>query len=248
MIETISGQEKAPALYEEKRYRLLQSRLYHDWLFEQVLSRLPRDVMMLDNGCGVGLLFEKMTHGRVVGLDLSEAMLKRAKQRAPWIVRADCCHLPFLSEAFGAIVAKSLLHHLPEPRMALQEMHRVLKKGGEVVFLDTHYSPLSSIPRRLLQGRKSFSSDHKNFTKEELMRLINPFFEIEEVAPVGYVAYPLLGFPDLMNFLWPLPFKGAIARGLIKLDEALAQWPLFNGLAWGILIKAKKERPCLSRS
>lgn len=47
-------------------------------------------------------------------------------------VAADICRLPFPDSVFDAILADSVLEHLPNPRVAIEELHRVVKEDGVI--------------------------------------------------------------------------------------------------------------------
>jgi len=114
--------------------------------WKQELGRnLPGpSLTVLDVGCGtgaMGLLFAGMGH-RVTGLDLSEGMLAKAREKADAqkcsmeLRTGDAEHLPFDNESFDVVVNRHLVWTLPHPEIALEEWHRVLKKGGVVLIIE----------------------------------------------------------------------------------------------------------------
>lgn len=99
---------------------------------------------VLDIGCGtavMGLLFAEMGH-QVTGVDLSEAMIAKAREKAdaqnlPIELRTgDAEHLPFSNGSFDVVVNRHLVWTLPHPEIALKEWNRVLKKGGVVLIIE----------------------------------------------------------------------------------------------------------------
>lgn len=97
---------------------------------------------ILDIGVGTGFLsimLAEMGH-RVVGIDLSEEMMERAKKKAQDLgVEArfklgDAENLSFETGSFDAIVNRAVLWTLPNPEKALAEWKRVLKPGGRLCF------------------------------------------------------------------------------------------------------------------
>lgn len=56
-------------------------------------------------------------------------------------VKADICNLPFKDEEFDVVLCNHVLEHIPDDRKAMQEIFRILKKGGWAVLqipLDRH--------------------------------------------------------------------------------------------------------------
>ncbi|MPY93807.1 MAG: methyltransferase domain-containing protein [Acidimicrobiia bacterium] len=58
----------------------------------------------------------------------------------------DIHRLPFVPDAFQAIVAFNVFEHLPDPPQAAAELHRVLAPGGEVVIQTAFLQPLHADP------------------------------------------------------------------------------------------------------
>jgi SAM-dependent methyltransferase len=88
------------------------------------------------------------------GLDLSETMLLQAqmlmaKRQVPIdLVLADAAQLPLHAETFDIVLNYGAVNALSNPRLALEEMARVTKKGGLVLFLDEQlYEPASFMER-----------------------------------------------------------------------------------------------------
>lgn len=111
-------------------------------VLEKVLKR--EKLKILDVGTGTGflvLLLAEMGH-EVTGLDLTESMLERAKNRAresALSIRfelgdAEC--LPFEDESFDAVVCRWVLWTLPNQLKALKEWRRVTKRGGQILVAD----------------------------------------------------------------------------------------------------------------
>lgn len=124
-------------------------------LLRQALAAGQCDV--LDVGCGTGaiaLLLAEMGH-RVTGLDISEAMLEKAREKAtPLDLSAefkcgDAEELPFEDGTFDAVVGRHVLWTLPNPEKAVAEWERVLRPGGRVIIIDGNWGANRSLSRRI---------------------------------------------------------------------------------------------------
>lgn len=95
---------------------------------------------VLDLGCGNGaFLAEFAAPGaakRVVGLDLSAAMLGAAQRRAPGVtglVRADAAALPFRAGAADLVFMSHVLQQLPDLDACLADVARAVRSGGVLI-------------------------------------------------------------------------------------------------------------------
>jgi ubiquinone/menaquinone biosynthesis C-methylase UbiE len=106
---------------------------------------------VLDVACGTGvvarLAAERVgTTGKVVGLDLNQAMLTVARRLRPDIEwqQGDAARLPFSDGSFDVVLCQSALMFFPDPALALREMARVVTSDGTVAL--QVYSSLESQP------------------------------------------------------------------------------------------------------
>src|SRR5262249_11484428 len=80
---------------------------------------------------------------RICGVDISEPMLQKARERVAalamtnveglWVMDAE--HLAFPDESFDVVVAQYVVTTVPNPEATLDEFARVLKPGGEIVLV-----------------------------------------------------------------------------------------------------------------
>jgi SAM-dependent methyltransferase len=103
---------------------------------------------VLDIGCGAGFdLFVAARlagpAGRVSGVDLTEAMVFKARQNLAQagIVNADVLHvtseaLPFPNNTFDAVLSNGVINLSPAKDALLAEIFRVLKPGGRLAYAD----------------------------------------------------------------------------------------------------------------
>jgi SAM-dependent methyltransferase len=109
---------------------------YTPWLVE-LARRLPERASVLDVGCGCGVPVSRdlARHGhRVVGVDLSDVQIKRARHLVPDVqfVRADITQVQFADDTFDAVLAFYSVIHVPldrQPRL-FADIWRWLRPGG----------------------------------------------------------------------------------------------------------------------
>ncbi|MBI3394228.1 MAG: metalloregulator ArsR/SmtB family transcription factor [Spirochaetia bacterium] len=107
----------------------------------KIVSLLPDPPgLTVDVGCGTGelavILAEKTE--RLLCVDRSSTMLERAQERCPAAdVRIGAVeHLPLSDGEADTLICSMVLHHMPDPRAALQEAARVIRPGGVLILAD----------------------------------------------------------------------------------------------------------------
>ena len=139
-------------------------------LLTRVLGK--RALSILDVGCGTGeisLLLAEMGHA-VTGLDLSDRMLDRARQKAEslgyevTLKNGDAEQPPFPEGAFDVVINRHVLWTLPNPLAATQSWNRVLKPGGKAVIIDGMWNDgsLGTRMRRLVSNALVLLMEGKN--------------------------------------------------------------------------------------
>ena len=101
--------------------------------------RVPADARVLDIGCGSGwatrLLAEQAVGGRVTGIDISDGMIRLARESSLLFPNVDyqtasAEQLPFGDGEFTHAFSMESLYYYRNIPKALKEIHRVLKPGG----------------------------------------------------------------------------------------------------------------------
>ncbi len=115
--------------------------LDRSWRRATIRATVRPGASVLDACCGTGDLAREAVRagaGRVVGLDFSEAMLERARRKAPAaeFVAGDLLALPFADGEFDAAVVGFGVRNVESLERALSELRRVLEPGGRVGILE----------------------------------------------------------------------------------------------------------------
>jgi len=95
---------------------------------------------VLDACCGTGdlAIAALPVAGAVVGIDFSEAMLERARRKAPAVewVQGDVLELPFEDASFDAVTVGFGVRNVDDLERAIAELRRVLRTGGRLAILE----------------------------------------------------------------------------------------------------------------
>jgi ubiquinone/menaquinone biosynthesis C-methylase UbiE len=125
---------------EEHRYRT-------EWHIPEAAGfDQTKGLRVLEIGCGLGTDGARFARAGALytGVDLTEAAVSLARKRfelegLPGEFRvADAERLEFGDESFDLVYSHGVLHHTPDARAAVREVHRVLRPGGRAVVMLYH--------------------------------------------------------------------------------------------------------------
>ena len=119
-------------------------RHYEAPLFER-LGGSTQGLDVLEIGCGRGvgteIVIQRFGARHVLAFDLDPRMVNRAKRRLArftpdrvHLTVGDAAAIPAPDDAFDAVFDFGAIHHVPDWRAALSEIHRVLRPGGRLFF------------------------------------------------------------------------------------------------------------------
>lgn len=110
---------------------------------------------VLEVGVGTGInlsLYPK--NCEVTGIDFSGSMLEKARERAARkdirnvrLLQMDAADLKFAADSYDIVYAPYLISVVPDPVKVAQEMRRVCRPGGRIIFLNHFLSPNSLLSR-----------------------------------------------------------------------------------------------------
>jgi SAM-dependent methyltransferase len=204
LVDNRSYYDKFAETYEDRRhggYHLLI-----DDLESGLVERVAAGKEVLEVGCGTGLILQRTARvaARAVGVDLSEGMLERARDRDLEVYHASATELPFEDSSFDVTYSFKVLAHVPDLRRALSEMGRVTRPGGRVFAELYNKHSLRYLIRRLRGGEKVAEGLDDNqvyfrFDTPDAMRASLPP-DLELVAIHGVRL--LITIPSMVE--WPI--------------------------------------------
>jgi 2-polyprenyl-3-methyl-5-hydroxy-6-metoxy-1,4-benzoquinol methylase len=173
----------------------MPSRAYHERIWEAVpeglepadmrlrraflLERVDRSGRVLDVGCGEGLLAAELAQAgiSVVGIDVAEEPLRRARARDPSldlrIVPAEDTW-PLPDASFDVVWAGETIEHVADTAGWLREVRRVLRPAGSLLLSTPAHGRLATL--RLAVSGQAFDAhfdpraDHLRFFTRRTLR------------------------------------------------------------------------------
>lgn len=131
-------------------------------------------------------------------------------------VVANAARLPFPPSSCDSIACLALLEHVPDPERVVEEMHRVLKPGGEVQVVVPFCHPYHAYP-----------ADYSRFSKERLVNLFSNFKNVEIGIRTGPTTTMLTFLIYYLKLFLPVHGGSAPRRAFNRLIVGAAGWAMF---------------------
>ncbi len=158
------------------------------------LTALKEKDYFLDIGCGTGWAVRYASkiiteNGKAFGIDLSPKMIEKAKvnsvnNKNVFFLQADAEILPFEDNIFELVICTNSFHHYLDPLKVLNEVFRVLKKGGELYILDVTTD--NFLTMMIDKGFKKTEQEHvKYYSTQEFKNFFSR-------AKLNYIASKLI--------------------------------------------------------
>ncbi len=184
--------------------------------------------MILDIGCGTGVLGGVFDGPTIVGIDISPDMVRVARKRLHDVLIGDGSRLPFRDGSFDAAVFNAVIFLIPDGGNAIRESLRVVKDKGKVVgtYLVGLFENGKEVIERLgLRHRLPFPRDRveevvnefegicekitfsvtKEFVRDfySIPAMSNALFpKMEPEKRIELARQKLSDLPDEMDFVW----------------------------------------------
>jgi ubiquinone/menaquinone biosynthesis C-methylase UbiE len=197
------------------------------------LGSIKQPDKVLEIGCGTGIFTQKVyltTKANITAIDISEELLKQASAKIPEVNFKidDAMNLSFPDNNFDIVFGSSILHHLDYQKSS-EEIFRVLKPGGRLVFAE----PNMLNPQIFIQKNVPFikrwlgdSPDETAVVRWKMKKLLKQTgFKDVEIFPYDFLHPAVPGFCI------------SLASTIGKVIEKI---PLLKEVAGSVIIYAKK--------
>ena len=208
--------------------------------FFDYLKNNANNAEILDYGCGIGSFVEEVSKfgpKKIVGIDISEVSINKAVKRTKELkttvdfIVDNCEKTKFDNNSFDVVYGSGILHHL-QINKCLDEIHRVLKPNGSLVFIEPlGTNPIINFYRKLTPKSRS-EDEHPLMDKD--FKYIKSKFTNTEIKYYGLST--LIFFP-----FYKSPNNSSFFKFLTIFDQYLFKLKFFQWFAWSVLIRAKKS-------
>lgn len=216
-----------------------------------------RSKTILDAGCGTGIfstIFANNGAKKVTGIDISEGSLGTARSLTEnfkldntEFLREDMLKLPFSDGQFDIVWAWGTVHHTTDPLGAIEELMRVLKKGGSLflaVYKRTKVTWIHELIRNTLvrTPRKTWT-----FLSKILAFFLAPvvfIFKKREKSRKGEKLEELIldwYFVPIRHYYYPEEIRQFLETHGFKIEKELAHSGRFNSSS-NFIYKARKDK------
>ncbi len=157
----------------------------------------PKNVLDIATGTAdLAIITAKYTNAEIIGLDISDQMLKVAKEKITnknlksriKLINGDAENLSFNNETFDAITVGFGVRNFENLEKGLNEIYRVIKEGGYVAILEPSYP--EKFPLKQLF----------NFYFETLTPIIGNLIS-KDYKAYSYLSKSVKNFPSSNNFI-----------------------------------------------
>lgn len=228
-------------------------------VYDHFVDEAKAGMRVLDVGCGSGPnikmindLFPQAKDIEYYGVDISPRAIEAANEYKGKAGIENCLfelgdaeNLRYRDAEFDIVICTEVLEHLPHPRAALREIHRVLKNGGaSIITTPNRGNVLKRVAGRGIKDRIERDVERLDpyqlrdnryghisvLSSKELLAMSKDIgFEVEKVTKESLVFG--LPFFDRHQVLFAL---------LLIADSVLDRLPRSYKFSWGVVVKLRK--------
>lgn len=175
--------------------------------------RIDKGMKVLELGCGTGDMWKNKDGlinlcSQIILSDFSEGMVSTAKNNIGDFDNVeykviDIQEIPYEDETFDVVIANMMLYHVPDINKGLEQVRRVLKKGG--VFYCATYGEHGIIEylSKILSVYGVEDNINKNFTLQNGYEILNKTFSsVEKLEYVDSLA--VTNIDDMVEYIYSL--------------------------------------------
>jgi len=198
---------------------------YHKLLAIYYRFLVPEGVRILEVGCGHGDLIASLNPSFAVGIDFSEKMISRARQKHPGIefVQADAHDIP-IDGSFDVVILSDLVNDLYDVQTVLEELKRLCHPKTRIII--NFYNNLWRIPLALIKffGLGADLLEQNWFAPNDVLNLLT------------LAGYEVVNLRSKILFPLKFPFVSTL------FNRYLACLPVFKWFALANFVVARPER------
>ncbi len=197
---------------------------------------------LLDIGAGNGYVMARYARAGAdtFGVELTAQGIALCRRRfevesvRAFITQGDAEHLPFPSATFDAVTSMGVLHHLPHPERAIDEIHRVLKPGGALTIMLYHRN--SAMYRLRFPLLRLFTGKSLAQQVNEVDGAGNPKGLVYSRAQARAFVRRFSSIRTFASLLQPW----MVAPGFSRVAREAWLKPLASSLGWFLYVKARR--------
>lgn len=254
MIDKVIEQYKSHANLDirvELHRRYSKNKLgFNNWIFSNY--QITDEIKVLELGCGTGELWKNQLDvidkmEQLIVTDFSSDMVEKTKSvignrdNVEYKIM-DIQNISFENETFDIVIANMLLHHVDDIDKALDEVNRVLKKGGIFYCATFGENGVVDYLASLFKNEINQELENKTFTLQNGKTYLNRHFDT-----VGKLIYDdelqVTSIDDLVQYIQSL--KGISEIG--SLEEEIIRKRLESEFSNGMLIIPKEYGMFIAR-
>lgn len=144
---------------------------------EYILNEMKEFNLIVDVGCGIGEFEKYLSKLCIIGLDISEEMIREALNRSKnMFIIGDVNHLMFRESIIEAMFSVATLEFLENYYRAIKEIHKALKKNGKILVMILN--PKSDYFNEGIKDPQDYFRKIKISNLDEIRTPISKFFRI----------------------------------------------------------------------
>lgn len=198
-------------------------------------GRIRKSKKVLELGCGTGFFTSRLqrTGAKIAAIDISPYFIKKVKEsitaKNVTFYVGDVGYMNFKDNSYDCVAGNAILHHLTDLKFALQEIKRVLRKGGRFVFTEPNMlNPqiILTVKVGLIGKLLGALPSERPFSRWQIERLCRE---------VGFSSVHV----ELFDFLHPWT-PSFFVKPMRKIGLFLEKLPLVKEIAGSLIIYGKK--------